>query len=86
MSNQFSYHLPNGRFFSYFHPIRKYSKYTFCWECNATLSSKMPIQYNYLIAPQGNCTKVLVENNTNQLIIIENKNSEEIIFKILNIQ
>ena len=29
--------------------------------------------------PQGNCTIIFVENNTNQQIIIENKNCEEII-------
>ena len=43
-------------------------------------------QYALSIVPRGNCTKILVENNTNQRIIIENKNSKEIIFKILNIQ
>ena len=42
MSNQFSYHLPNSWFLTYFYTIRKYSKYslnlTFCWECNDTSS------------------------------------------------
>ena len=41
---------------------------------------------SFSIVPRGNCTKIVVENNTNQIIIIENKNSEEIIFKDSNIQ
>ena len=43
MLNQCSYHVLNSWFFSYFYPIRKYSKYslmnlTFFWECNDTPS------------------------------------------------
>ena len=44
MSNQCSYHLPNGSFFSYFYPIRKYLKYSlnliFCCEYNDSPSLK----------------------------------------------
>ena len=40
MTNQCSCHLANACFFSYFYPIRKYSKYsrslTFRWECSDT--------------------------------------------------
>ena len=42
MPNQFSFHLPNGWFFSHFHPVTKYRKHfmnpTFCWEHNDTPS------------------------------------------------
>ena len=44
------------------------------------------LQYNFSIVLRQNCTKILVENNTNQLIVIDNKNCKEIISKILNAQ
>ena len=44
------------------------------------------IRSNFSIVLRENFTKTLVENNTNQLIIIKNKNFKETILKILNIQ
>ena len=47
------HHLPNGWFFSYFYPIRKYSKYSlhliFCWERNDTssLNKRMALIANF---------------------------------------
>ena len=43
-----------------------------------------PNAKSYFFVP--NCTEVIVKNNTNQLIILENKNFIEIICKILNIR
>ena len=70
MSNQYSYHLLNGRFFSYFYPIGKYSKYylnlTFCWEYNDTPSLKK-ISWNFLMIFNqiGTNQKSLVEFDQN---------------------